>query len=58
LLNEKFETSVVPGKFFEARDHFRLGFPIDTEIVKEGLVRLGKALDEMSDVRCQMLDVR
>jgi aspartate/methionine/tyrosine aminotransferase len=51
LLNEKFETSVVPGRFFEAPDHFRLGFPIEPEMLKEGLMRLGKALDQMSDVR-------
>lgn len=52
LLNEKFDTSVVPGRFFEAPNHFRLGFPIEPEILKEGLVRLGKALDQMSDFRC------
>jgi aspartate/methionine/tyrosine aminotransferase len=47
LLREKYETSVVPGKFFESPDHFRLGFAIDAVTLKEGLVRLGSALDEL-----------
>lgn len=46
LLREKYETSVVPGKFFYAENHFRIGITCDTEILKEGLERLGKALDE------------
>lgn len=47
VLREKYETSVVPGSFFEAPEHFRLGFGIDPEVLKEGLVRLGAALDEL-----------
>jgi aspartate/methionine/tyrosine aminotransferase len=46
LLREKYETSVVPGSFFEMPNHFRVGFGNDPEVLKEGLVRLGAALDE------------
>ncbi|MCU1267295.1 MAG: aminotransferase [Acidobacteria bacterium] len=48
LLREKYETSVVPGKFFEMPDHFRVGLTCETEIFAAGIARLGKALDELS----------
>ncbi|HWG57495.1 MAG TPA: aminotransferase class I/II-fold pyridoxal phosphate-dependent enzyme [Candidatus Acidoferrales bacterium] len=48
LLNEKYETSVVPGRFFEAPSHFRIGVGGKTEIVREALSRVGSALDEMA----------
>ena len=47
LLREEYETSVVPGSFFEMPDHFRVGFGNDPEVLKKGLVRLGAALDEI-----------
>jgi aspartate/methionine/tyrosine aminotransferase len=47
LLREKYETSVVPGSFFEMPDHFRLGIAGDTETLRIGLEGLGKALDEV-----------
>ncbi len=46
LLRNKYETSVVPGSFFDMPDHFRLGFGGESENVEGGLERLGKALDE------------
>jgi aspartate/methionine/tyrosine aminotransferase len=49
LLGEKYETTVVPGKFFEMPDHFRIGIGCDSEMLRAGLERLGKALDELSD---------
>lgn len=49
LLREKYETSVVPGSFFEMPAHFRIGIPGDTNVLEAGLERLGKALDEISD---------
>jgi len=49
LLIEKYETSVVPGRFFENRQHFRIGIGCETAMLKEGLERLGKALDEIAD---------
>ena len=48
MLQSKYETSVVPGKFFELPAHFRIGLGGDTETMKEGLTRLGDALDEVS----------
>ncbi len=46
LLKTKFETSIVPGRFFGAPDHFRIGIGGDTEMLAAGLERLGKAMDE------------
>ncbi len=46
LLRDKFETSVVPGRFFELPRHFRLGVGGATEELRAGLERLGAALDE------------
>jgi aspartate/methionine/tyrosine aminotransferase len=47
LLREKYETSVVPGSFFEMPEHFRIGIAGDTDVLSEGLERLTKALDEI-----------
>ena len=47
LLREKYETSVVPGHFFEMPSHFRIGIGGKTELLDEGLRRLGRALDEL-----------
>ena len=46
LLAQKYETSVVPGRFFEMPDHIRIGIGCETEALKTGLERLGQALDE------------
>ena len=43
-LLRRFETSIVPGEFFEAPRHFRLGFAVRTEDVAVGLRNLSKAL--------------
>lgn len=48
LLREKYETSVVPGRFFELPEHFRIGIGGSTDLLEEGLRRLGQALDEMA----------
>jgi len=47
LLREKYETSVVPGSFFEMPAHFRIGMGGDSEEFTDGLDRLGQALDEL-----------
>ena len=47
LLREKYETSVVPGSYFEMPAHFRVGLVSDTPSLAEGLQRLGAALDEL-----------
>jgi hypothetical protein len=43
-LRSEFETSAVPGRFFEMPDHFRIGMGCDSEMFREGLRRLGKCL--------------
>jgi aspartate/methionine/tyrosine aminotransferase len=45
ILREQFETSVVPGEFFEQPQHFRIGFCRDTETLRGGLDRLSTALE-------------
>jgi aspartate/methionine/tyrosine aminotransferase len=47
LLREKYDTTVVPGRFFERSTHFRIGIAGDTDILEAGLERLGQALDEL-----------
>jgi hypothetical protein len=47
LLRARYETSIVPGRWFEAPDHFRIGIGGATEMLEEGLGRLGAALDEL-----------
>lgn len=47
LLAGKYETSVVPGRFFEMPEHFRVGVGGETEVLRAGLDRLGRALDEL-----------
>ncbi|MGI9105383.1 MAG: pyridoxal phosphate-dependent aminotransferase [Pyrinomonadaceae bacterium] len=46
LLREKYDTSLVPGRFFEMPQHFRLSVSGDTQMLGAGLTRLGAALDE------------
>lgn len=43
-LRDEFETSVVPGRFFGAPDHFRIGMGVNSEMFQEGLRRIGQAL--------------
>jgi aspartate/methionine/tyrosine aminotransferase len=43
-LRDDFETSVVPGRFFEMPDHFRIGMGVNTEMFAEGLNRIERAL--------------
>ena len=47
LLRDKYETTVVPGRFFEMPGHFRIGITAETDVLEAGLERLGKALDEV-----------
>lgn len=46
LLAEKYETGVVPGRFFGMPDHFRIGVGCNTEMLNKGLERLSLALHE------------
>jgi aspartate/methionine/tyrosine aminotransferase len=45
LLREKYETTVVPGAFFEMPQHFRIGIGGETAGLRAGLERLSTALD-------------
>ncbi|HYL86678.1 MAG TPA: aminotransferase class I/II-fold pyridoxal phosphate-dependent enzyme [Candidatus Angelobacter sp.] len=46
LLREEYETTVVPGSFFEMPRHFRIGIGGDTPTLRSALERLNSALDE------------
>ena len=46
LLRERYDTAVVPGRWFEMPEHFRIGLGCPTDVLEEGLKRLGAALDE------------
>jgi hypothetical protein len=41
-LRAEFETSVVPGRYFEMPSHFRIGMGVDSEMFAEGLRRIGR----------------
>jgi aspartate/methionine/tyrosine aminotransferase len=43
-LRSDFETSAVPGRFFEMPDHFRIGMGVNSEMFAEGLNRISRAL--------------
>jgi aspartate/methionine/tyrosine aminotransferase len=43
-LRSEFDTSAVPGRFFEMPDYFRIGMGVHTEMFAEGLNRIGRAL--------------
>jgi hypothetical protein len=45
-LRTRYETAIVPGRFFGAEAHFRIGIGGETAMVREGLQRLGRALDD------------
>lgn len=44
LLRERFETTVVPGDFFEAPQHFRIGIGQERAVLEQGLTRISEAL--------------
>jgi aspartate/methionine/tyrosine aminotransferase len=43
-LRTEFDTSAVPGRFFEMPDHMRIGMGVNTEMFAEGLNRIARAL--------------
>jgi aspartate/methionine/tyrosine aminotransferase len=47
LLRLKYDTSIVPGRWFDMPDRFRIGLGGETGMLEEGLARLGSALDEL-----------
>ena len=48
LLRSKYDTSIVPGRWFEMPDRFRVGLGAATDDIEQGLTRLGAALDELA----------
>jgi aspartate/methionine/tyrosine aminotransferase len=44
-----YDVTVVPGRFFELPDHFRLALCSDTTLLREGLARLGECLRVCSE---------
>ena len=48
LLHEKYETAIVPGRFFESPEHFRIGICCEPEGFKLGIERLSEALDSLA----------
>ena len=43
-LRDEYETTAVPGRFFELPNHFRIGMGVDSEMFREGLRRISLAL--------------
>jgi aspartate/methionine/tyrosine aminotransferase len=53
LLVEKYETSVVPGRFFESPQHVRIGLCCEPENFHAGIERFGQALDEFKQEKIE-----
>ena len=47
-LMRDYGTAIVPGSFFDAPAHFRLGYGGDTDTLRAGLERVAAALDRHS----------
>src|SRR5262249_42933972 len=47
LLTDKYETAVVPGRFFESPQHIRIGMCCEPENFQRGIANLDCALDEL-----------
>jgi aspartate/methionine/tyrosine aminotransferase len=48
FLRERFDTAVVPGRFFEMPQHFRIGLGGDPAMTREALARLQQGLHEFT----------
>jgi aspartate/methionine/tyrosine aminotransferase len=46
-LRERYDTAIVPGRWFEMPDHFRIGFGLSADNFAEAVSRLGSALDDL-----------
>lgn len=46
-LHDSYDTAVVPGRWFEMPEHFRVGFGMSTADFDAALVRLGRGLDDL-----------
>jgi hypothetical protein len=48
LLRSRYDTSIVPGRFFGSPDRFRIGIGGDGAMIEAGLARLGAGLDALA----------
>ncbi|HTK81470.1 MAG TPA: aminotransferase class I/II-fold pyridoxal phosphate-dependent enzyme [Bacteroidota bacterium] len=48
LLRETYETSIVPGRFFEMPEHIRIGIGREHAVLEAGLRNIGKALGTLA----------
>ena len=55
LLLRKYDTAVVPGRFFESPQHIRIGMCCESELFRRGLERLGNALGELEKIGSEKL---
>jgi aspartate/methionine/tyrosine aminotransferase len=46
-LRERYDTAIVPGRWFEMPEHFRIGFGLSADNFAEAVSRLGSALDDL-----------
>ena len=46
-LREHYDAAVVPGRWFEMPEHFRVGFGVPREDFDEAPIGLGEALDDL-----------
>jgi aspartate/methionine/tyrosine aminotransferase len=46
-LRERYDASVVPGRWFEMPEHFRIGFGLPADEFEQALNRLDAALDDL-----------
>jgi hypothetical protein len=53
LLHNEFDTTVVPGRFFECPDRFRIGVGTPTASVRDALQQLGYGLDKFARTFCR-----
>ena len=56
-LRAEFDTSAVPGRFFEMPDHFRIGMGVNTEMFAEGLSRIRRAFANRRSLSRSLLGV-
>jgi hypothetical protein len=46
-LREHYDTSVVPGRWFEMPNHLRIGFGLPSDEFEQAVARLGRGLDDL-----------
>ncbi len=49
VLRNKYQTAIVPGRFFDMPQHVRIGVGCNSELLKQGLANIALALDEVTN---------